>query len=286
MKTASPTVISLALLAAGCVSWALTAPALLADKDSIPPLNPMGVDGSPYGEVFAMAMQTPIDETFHAVWVTGAHDHSGGACEACAKTPHSSGGINLGNLLEKISTAHDLRTNPKPPSEKHRLYLRGQVENKLRFANRLDPAHYANYTSLHFFLTEPELGTHPVLTDAALQLADDTIRYCMAKANDPRPALTAGAAASNVLELMFNNYRSDSPRFTLAQMRHYLATLDQTILRHEEIARQWDAQDAWKNLSTQRIGECNERIRFIRKFRDTAVETIRRFETENPAITP
>lgn len=158
-------------------------------------------------------------------------------------------------------------------------YLRRQAEDKLRFAYQLDPSHYANYNALHFFLTEPSVGTRPELTPSAAKLAEETIQYCLKQDNDPRPALTAASACTNILHLMFSDQREAHPKYNTAQMRQCLSLLDHCIARYQMIARQWDESKGWERLSTQRITECSDRISFISKIRDAAEKTILRFES-------
>jgi len=282
--------ISVCLIGTGVAVWALAGKPLTSNPDLKVPLNPLGINRSPYGEVFAMAMQTPIDSYFHgALGNAGHHHENGDECASCkeadekkAQLKNASGTRGLPgkfeNLLASLEKASETRTNPKAATQAHKLYLRRQVEDKLRFAYELDPSHYANYNSLHFFLTEPELGTRPQLTPSAAKLADDTIRYCLNQENDPRPALTAAAAATNILELMFNDHQSGSPKFTTAQMRQYLALLDHCLARYVSLAKQWDSTGNWKLLSPQRIAECDERFTFISKIRETDLQTIERFE--------
>lgn len=278
--------ISAALMASGVFLWAFAGRPLVVNPDLDAPLNPLGINGSPYGEVFAMAMQGPIDTYFHGAMSSGDHQHSadkghdGNEAVATPNNETSSPTLErrLENLLASLDKAAEVSTNPKSASAAHRRYLRRQVEDKLRFAYQLDPAHYANYNSLHFFLTEPELGTRPELTPSAAKLAEDTIQYCLKQEHDPRPALTAAAAASNILELMFNDQRNVSPKFNTIQMHQYLNLLDHCLARYVSIAKEWDETKNWELLSPQRIAECDERFNFINHFRDDAEGTILRLE--------
>jgi hypothetical protein len=276
-------VISTGLIGSGVLAWTFAGRPLLSNPDFKTPLNPLGINGSPYGEVFAMAMQGPIDTHFHGALRGGpGHQHADGTdCASCANAPETSPNGNTGrlqNLLTALEQAKLARTNPKGASEAHRLYLRRQVEDKLRFAYKLDPAHYANYNSLHFFLTEPQLGTRPELTPSAAKLAEETIQYCLKQEDDPRPALTAAAATSNILELMFNDRNNPDPKFTTAQMRQYLNLLDHCIQRYVTLATAWDESKNWERLSSQRIAECDERFQFITQFREAAAGAIDRLE--------
>lgn len=276
--------ISASLIGLGVTAWAFAGRALVADPDLSVPLNPLGINGSPYGEVFAMAMQGPIDTYFNSSMSGGAtrptNDQKAPSTEATlAKTP-TSFTARFKSFLASLDKAAETRTNPKAPTSALRFYLRRQVEDKLRFAYQLDPAHYANYNSLHFFLTQPQLGTRPELTPSATKLADDTIRYCLKQEQDPRPALTAAAAVTNVLELMFNDYRAGSRKFTFAQMHQQLDLLDVCLARYVTISQKWDQSKNWDLLSPMRIIECEERVTFIYKIRETAASTIARFEKE------
>ena len=57
--------ISACLIGIGVFAWAFAGRGLIANTDLNVPLNPLGINGSPYGEVFAMAMQGPIDTNFN-----------------------------------------------------------------------------------------------------------------------------------------------------------------------------------------------------------------------------
>ena len=276
--------ISACLIGTGVVACVFAGRPLLQNPELETPLNPLCINGSPYGEVFAMAMQGPIDTYFHGVMSGGAHHHQEGeSCDSCkSKTTTAETDFSLEQLLVSLDKAAGTRTNPKSASKAHRLYLRRQVEDKLRFAYNLDPSHYGNYNSLHFFLTQPQLGTRPELTPTAAKLAEDTIQYCLKQDHDPRPALTAAAATTNILQLMFNDQLNPEPKFNTEQMRQSLNLLDHCINRYVHIACQWDASKNWDLLSPQRITECDERFNFIRKIRETALTTIDRFEGKLP----
>ena len=274
--------ISASLIGVGIFAWAFAGRGLIANTELSIPLNPLGINGSPYGEVFAMAMQGPVDTNFNgamgfeAIYKPDAPDKQ-------AKPPATLEG-RLRNLLESFDKVAAARTNPRAANSALRFYLRRQVEDKLRFAYQLDPAHYANFTSLYFFLTQPTLGTRKELTPSATKLAEDTIRYCLKQENDPRPALTAAAALTDILELMFTDFRTGSTRFTIAQMHQKLELLDVCLARYSVISQQWDLTKNWDLLSPMRQYECEERVKFIGKIRDTALNTITRLETESKKV--
>jgi hypothetical protein len=285
MSRTTSNAITACLIGAGACVWAFSGRPLVLKPELSAPLNPLGINGSPYGEVFAMAMQGPIDTYFHGT--AGAADHDHGHDHEADKKEEQKQSVKSGSLgsrfeglLASLEKASEMRTNPKAANEAHKRYLRRQVEDKLRFAYQLDPSHYANYNSLHLFLTEPQLGTRPELTPSAAKLAEETIQYCLKQDNDPRPALTAAAATSNILELMFTNFRGEHPTFTIPQMKQYLALLDHCMGRYVKIAKEWETTKNWELLSTQRINECDERFNYLCRFRETAAGTISRFESK------
>ncbi len=272
--------LSACLIGAGVCAWAFGSRPLVSNPDLNVPVNAFGINGSPYGEVFAMAMQGPIETYFHGGATHKVHQHDGTDCEAGHNKSSSDSVNRFENLLASLENVAEIRTNPKSANDAHKRYMRRQVENKLRFAYQLDPSHYANYNALNLFLTEPQLGTRPELTPSAAKLAEDTIRYCLKQQADPRPALTAAAAASNILELMFNDYRAGKRTFSFPQMKQYLALLDHCMNRYVTIAQEWERTKNWELLSPQRITECDERFTFVCKIRESAAATITRFESE------
>jgi hypothetical protein len=165
-------------LARACCAWAIAGRPLVANPD----LKRRSIHWASTAVLTARSSPWPCRDpstpTFHGALGAGGHQHTDAdECATCDKAEESAaaGNHSFQNLLTSLEKASEIRTNPKSASEAHKRYLRRQVENKLRFAYQLDPAHYANYNSLHFFLTEPALGTRPELTPSAAKLAEDTI---------------------------------------------------------------------------------------------------------------
>lgn len=280
-------IISIALIGGGVAVFAIVSKPLVASKEADVPLNVLGINHSPYGEVFAMAMQGSIETYFHAANAKG-HDCDGaGDCghkhgEFQSLSAQSPGGPNerMKGFIEGMNASLAERTNPRAATKAHNIYLRRGIEDKLRFAYNLDPGHYGNYNAYHFFLTEPELGTRPALTSHAAKLADDTIRYCLSQRSDPRMALTAAAAAGNVIELMLNDRQinRENPLYTTAQMREVLAVMDQSFALYDQISAVWTENGTWENLSEQRLIELQERMQFTLMIRDGHEKSISRLE--------
>jgi len=269
--------ITSALAVSGIALWSHGASRLAAGGDFDYRPNPLGLKTSPYGAVVALALQGGIESDWHgtmeadddaAACSTCGHNHGaeGDACHSDHKTGTAT------NWMERVELAATERTNPSPVTKGHQLYLRRQTEDKLRLAYEFDPSNYANYNSYHLFLTEPSVGTHPILTDKVIELANGTIAYCLKEESDPRPALTAAAAAGNVLELMFLH----RDEHTLDEMRQQLHTLDYSLAKNQMLTEKWISSGEFQNLSATRQAEMLERLKFVVKVRDAAVKTIAR----------
>lgn len=289
--------ICVALVASGLLGMAMSSRALLEQDSLVVPVNPFGINRSPFGEIFAMAMQGPIDTFWHQGYLANSASESKPQAPSCATCGSHDGcghglpepgkgcdgshvpwNVRLRSYLESLEAAGTARTNTHRPSTAFDLHIRRQVEDKLRFAYHLDPAHYGNYNSYHFFLTEPQVGTRPILTPQAAKLAQETIDYCLAEAHDPRPALTAAAAATNVIHLIFADQRNPDPVYSTAQMRDCLTLLDQCIARHLMLRDRWIASGQDQLLSPMRILEMEERFAFVKRIRDAAEVAVVRFE--------
>jgi hypothetical protein len=285
-----PSIISIMLIGLGVTGFVIVTPSLHDKPEINVPLNVLGIKRSPYGEVIAMAMQGPIDSYWGVV-----EGRKGGVPKdpgysqlhhlKSRQQPamYDQHGLNfrLQFFIDDVSKGLEARTNENAASDAHKFYLRSKIEGKLRFAYELDPAHYGNYIAYHFFLTEPQVGTHPALNPHAAKLAHETINYCMNRRVDPREALTAAAAAGNVLELMLNdrfNQANNISRYKPAQMREVLNVMDNAILLYLQLSEEWLEKGLWLNLSEHRISEANDRFHFIKKVRESHETAIKNLE--------
>ena len=267
------------LALAGAALWSYGAKQLAGGGDFYYFPNPLGLKMSPYGQVIAIAAPGGISSDWHAVEVSGrtvkatcscGHDHADGSHE-CAEPE---------GLIARLEEATTERTNARPATDAHKKYLRRQIEDRLRAAYELDPSNYANYNSYHLFLTEPQVGTRPILTGKALALAQGTIAYCLREENDPRPALTAASASASILELMFLHKQD----YSVDKMREELERLNFSLAKHHELADRWIESGEYDRLSPARQFEIQERLEFITKIRNAAVATIERLSKQSPEI--
>jgi hypothetical protein len=269
--------ITSALAISGVALWSHGASRLAAGGDFDYRPNPLGLKTSPYGAVVALALQGGIESDWHGTMESDAPacatcgHHHGAEGDAC----HASDKGDADSWIERIELAATERTNPSPVTKGHQLYLRQQTQDQLRLAYELDPSNYANYNSYHLFLTEPSVGTRRVLTDEVIKLADDTINYCLKEESDPRPALTAAAAAGNILELMFIYHDQHS----LDEMKKQLHIFDYCLGKHQALTEKWLSSGEFENLSPARQAEMLERLKFVVKVRDAAVQTVARLSS-------
>jgi hypothetical protein len=274
--------ITTCLIGTGAAAWAFAGRPLVTNKDLAVPLNPFGLNRSPYGEVIAMAMQGPVENYFNVAMGFQGRYQAEKEDKPVVTAKKLSPIAQLDHMVSDLDKVIALRTNPQPPSQAQKLYLRRQSEDKLRFAYNLDPSHFANYTALHFFLTEG-ITTRKESAAEITKLADDTIDYCFTRNDDPKAALTAAAAATNILHMLFLDQRNAAPQFTLGDMRKSLAKLDVCIANYQTISTRWDRTDNWKTLSPDRVTECIDRIDFIRKIRDAGEQGIINLEKKSTA---
>lgn len=249
--------------------------------------NPLGIKQSPYGQVIAMAIQGRIDNDWHGTLESGdpvggdsapscGHSH---CAEPCGGSEQEE--VVKRDLIDRITAIATKRTNPNPKTPAHKFYLRREIEKKLHFAYQLDPSHYGNYNSYHLFLTHDSLGTsgdgYEKGSQRANALSEATIRYCLRETNDPRPALTAAAAAHNILQYMLMD---PEQRYTPQQMQQQLTVVDFCLRRHFELLEQASKNGTWDLLSPLRQQEVLDRSAFTVKMRETGEKAIIRIEKE------
>ncbi len=265
------------LAVTGVALWSYGAHALATGGDFDFKPNPLGLNESPYGQVIALAVQGGIDSDWHGVESSAGKEHYCTTCGhshgdedgACQPKPLS----EPDSLLGRLENAASERTNPQPATNGHKFYLRRQVEDRLDFAYHLDPSNYANYNAYHLFLTEPSVGTRPVLNQKVMDLAKDTVTYCLQEDHDPRPALTAASASANILELMFLN----KEQYPIGQMEGNLKVLDFALLKHRALTARWKESGELERISEACRAEMEERLSFVTKVRDASEKTIQRF---------
>jgi hypothetical protein len=164
------------------------------------------------------------------------------------------------------------RTNPRPDTAAHKFYLRRQIESRLRIAYEFDPSNYGTYNSYHLFLTNSSLGTTKEGVENAMWLSRVTIDYCLRQPHDPRPALTAAAAAHDILALMFREHINKP----LNEYKRVLQTEGSCLNRYLDMIQVRRNDGTLDLISNNRQAEMAERFRLLMKLREADEATIRR----------
>ena len=290
-----PLILTLATALGGLALWTSAGGRLMETGSFDFRPNPLGLKNSPYGQVIAMAVQAPMDQDFHSTMFTSTSaapepeaaaepDAETSGCPTCGEHHCNHGDVPASrDWIERLEQITAKRTNPRPPTPAHRLFLRLQIEKRLRLAYDLDPSHYGNYAAYHLFLVEPQLGTSKLAPKEnylfARNIAERTLRYCLHEQQDCRASLTAAAAAYNILEMMLL-FPED---FSNEERRQQLVMLDFCLRRHVELHQQAIEDGTWDLLSPQRQDEVLFRQGFAMRLRDAAEQGVLRLESTSPS---
>lgn len=309
-----------ALALAGAGMWFFAGTALNEEGRFESQPNPLGIKRSPYGQVLAMAIQTPIDGDWHGGLEVhdhdsddghhhGDHDHHGcdhdhhasdhGDCDHSELASHGDDHSSCdhghsgcsgcgaespapkGSLLNRLELAVSKRTNPNPPTPGHQFYLRREIEKKLRFAYELDPSHYANYNSYHLFITQQQLGTSALPREQVRKNAAALADHTIRYClREPNDPRPALTAASAAYNVLEQMLLAEDGSQTPSEMRKQLGVIDFCIARHIELLNASLESGQWELLSPQRQQEVLDRSKFSMKLRESAVKAIQHREAD------
>ncbi len=292
-SSSSSKLASLGLIGLGLVLFAWQAKKLENNPEAEIPLNIMGMNRSPYGALMAIALQGQIDTNFH-LGVTGTHHNHGpgghhhhGPGDHDHDHDHHHGPSQLdqgtGGYMQKVigilKRGHMRVTNPVPPSPGLRHHIRNELEDKLRFAYQLDPSHYANYNTLHFFLAEELNGPTAAPREIAL-LALGTYDYCMQQEADPRPVMTAVAACVNLLNLQITLLRRGALAYDPDMFTSTIQKMEKSFIKYQDLASAWNQAGTWETLSAARFEEHQRYTLFLFNQRTLTIQTIQKLHQE------
>ena len=247
------------------------------DKLSYEP-NVACLKGSPYGKIFALAMQGPIGFYWHegkthehASILADDHEHHAGCADGC----HGHGVKADPEPVKKDVPLHEWAqqeirqmdasahrtTNGEPLSTAHKQYLRDVTEDKLRLAYELDPTNYTNYGNYHLFLSINNLGRAEADDYAALDIAHQTLETCKQDELDPASWVTAASAAYNIIYHIGRHHKD----YSIAQAKASLAEFDSCIGKYEELLG--EALRNGLTIPASRLTEMEERVAYLKKLR-------------------
>ncbi len=250
------------------------------------PINPMALYSSPYGKLFSSLLQQPIN----AAWHKGIeihepkkvdhqvapkhenagkmeHSHHGGSdhCDECdlaagrfAKRQNRSSWLSsMSDEIDLLAMLASKRTNPKPISQAHKLYVAQNIERKLLVAYNLDPTNYGAYDALFLFLTENPvsgLGGEHQLKQAEF-ITGHTLRVSTLDEVNPLSSITAGLATLNLFMLDFVHEKPKDAEYNKAlylKIGEYLAKYHR-LKGDAENAGTWDlVPEAWRIQADER----------------------------------
>lgn len=246
--------------------------------------NPFGIKQSPYGKVISTSLQGPVDIDWHIMQGCPLKIKGCPMCEAHDERQRREDAMKspLGRCISQAQQGVVERTNPNPLNTMHKLYLRQEMQDKLKFAYELDPANYANYNIYNLFLTIGSLRTKDVAESAVIALAEQTIDYGLNDASDPRSYLTAASAASNALEIILR----DNSGYAAGDARRFLDRMEESMSRYAVARERWLAAGLWENLSEARRTELEERCQFNQKILADVRMCVLRMESAENALAP
>lgn len=287
-----------AALFMGAVLWIGMATKFKSEEKLSYEPNVACIKGSPYGKVFALAIQGPIDvywhegETHQHSAINRRHHHDG-CSDGCQGHHHGSGAAvefnqevgaiqSLKENLKRLEAATFQRNNSKAMAPIHKQHLQDVIEDKLHLAHQLDPANYANYGNYHLYLSTSNLGKGEANDAAALALAKQTLIVCKKDRVDPASWVTAASAAYNVANHIAQNHRDH----TVEEAKGSLAEFDFCIEQYEMLLGQ--ALEDGLAIPAVRVREMNTRVRQLIKLRHALGVHMKRLmtETDNQVIDP
>jgi hypothetical protein len=258
------------------------------------------VKGSPYGKIFALAMQGPIDFYWHegkshehAEFLADDHEHDHhhehdhehsqayeyddghGHNESYSENitgrdevaPSNVAEINIPVVekaqltIKQMEANTHRKTNDEPLSLAHRQHLQGEIEDKLRFAYELDPTNYTNYGNYHLFLYTSSFGRATADEEAALSLAHHTYSVCMLDAVDPASSVTAASAAYNIISHIGRHHSN----YSISEAKESLENFDHCIDQYFNILSA--ALSEGLVIPQSRLAEMKERVSYLSKLR-------------------
>ena len=249
------------------------------DKLSYEP-NVACLKGSPYGKIFALAMQGPIGFYWHegkthehASILADDHEHHAGCADGCHEHHAAATGVELteGNVPLSCADSRKDQANGSGGTSQNEwrtivcssqtIYSGRGDEDKLRLAYELDPTNYTNYGNYHLFLYTSRYGKAEADEDAALDIARQTLGVCKLDQVDPASWVTAASAAYNIIYHIGRHYKD----YSVEQAKSGLADFDSCIDKYEQVMAQ--ALHDGRAISESRLTEMEERVAYLKKLR-------------------
>lgn len=170
--------------------------------------------------------------------------------------------------IDGMKRTYYTRTNNRGESKRHRAFIMGETEKRLKVSYEMDPSNLSGYGAYFLFLSEAlariegEKGEEGVIVarrQKAHLLAHSTIEYCL-KHQDEAPAMiTAATAAHDCLQIVM-----EQPKPDRSLAASYLQTLDGTLIQYEELRKTMREQGSWQLFPLNRRAEMEKAYSLVR----------------------
>jgi hypothetical protein len=170
--------------------------------------------------------------------------------------------------IEGMRRSYYTRTNTSTDSKRHRAYIMGETQKRLKISYEMDPSNLSGYGAYFLFLSEAlarvegeetEPGAISMQRRAAHTLAHATLDYCL-KHRDEAPAMiTAATAAHDCVQILLNY---PEPDMTLA--RDYLRLLDGSLYEYESLRAGMIQSGTWERFPLSRRAEMEKTHSLVR----------------------
>jgi hypothetical protein len=209
------------------------------------------------------------------------HDH-----DAEPATPGISAGLRpfLLDRIDSMRKAYYSRSNQRGDTRLHRAYIMSETERRLALSYHMDPANIACYGSYFLFLSEAlarvegsRSEDHVIANrqQAALDLANHTVQYCL-KYQDEAPAmLTAATAAHDYLQISLG-----LPQPDLREAAGFLEVLDGCLQRFESLRDRMIEAGIWEKFPVHRRAEMDQAHALVRVLRKADHQWFRKLSSQ------
>ena len=178
--------------------------------------------------------------------------------------------------IETMRTAYNSRTNRTAESRRHKAYIMGETEKRLKVGYEMDPRNPSAYGAYFLFKSEAlarvegQAGEGLVIRnrrDEARRLAHRTQHYCWNFPTEAPAMITGASAAHDCLQLL-----SEDPDPDLNSVRFYLSRLNLMLENYEAIRDAMLEDNSWKLFPAPRRSEMEKTHSLIKALRQADIQ--------------
>ena len=206
----------------------------------------------------------------------GEHEH--GEDLSATDTTKTFTGLRplLLDKIEAMRTAYNSRTNRTAESPRHKAYIMGETEKRLKVGYQMDPRNPSAYGAYFLFKSEAlarvegQAGEGLVIRnrrDEARRLAHRTQHYCSNFPTEAPAMITGASAAHDCLQLL-----SEDPDPDLNSVRFYLSRLNLMLENYEAIRGAMIENSRWQLFPAPRRSEMEKTHSLIKALRQADIQ--------------